>query len=64
MLYSADECIIKDQWNSIYERGYKTEIDEDIPGVVELFKKYRVKKSIRFRMRFRKTHNILSRTRI
>lgn len=42
MTYSADECMIKDQWNKVYTKGYKPEIDESMPKVVELLKTYRV----------------------
>ncbi len=63
MSYSADECIIKDQWNSIYERGYRTEIDKEIPGVVELLKKYRVKKVLDLGCGL-KRHSVFGRTRI
>ena len=41
-MYTADECMIKDRWNKIYTKGYKSEIDESMPNVVELLKTYGV----------------------
>jgi ubiquinone/menaquinone biosynthesis C-methylase UbiE len=41
-MYSEDETLNKDKWNRIYKKGYKTEIDESMPKVIELLKSHGV----------------------